>query len=219
VKGAQRIEHRQYFISMMYRVYILYSPSLDRFYVGQTNDLKNRIEEHNNGESSYTSGGTPWILIWSARKASFRAAESLEEKLKNLSRSRKIKFMYKNKELIALEIGPITAANIFAEIGDLRRFRSLKKLAGYIGISPGMYCSGDNERTLGPTPRSNRTIRSLIIEASWVAIRLDPVLQQYFRKHAGKDSKAAIFKVARKLLSRIHAVIRTGLSYEIGIIQ
>ena len=116
-------------------------------------------------------------------------------------------------------IGPITAANIISELGDLRRFQSLKKLAGYIGIAPGMYCSGDNEKFTGATPRANRTIRSLIVEASWVAIRQDPVLQQYYRKHAGKDSKAAIFKVSRKLLSRIHAVIKSEITYEIGIVQ
>jgi len=116
-------------------------------------------------------------------------------------------------------IGPITAANIISELGDLRRFQSLKKLAGYIGIAPGMYCSGDNEKFTGATPRAHRTIRSLIVEASWVAIRQDPVLQQYYRKHAGKDSKAAIFKVSRKLLSRIHAVIKSEITYEIGIVQ
>ena len=91
---------------MIYHVYILYSSSLDRFYVGQTNDLQNRIVEHNNGESAYTSTGVPWTLIWSTKKPSFRSSELLEEKLKNLSRSRKIKFMYKyeigveNRELL-----------------------------------------------------------------------------------------------------------------------
>ena len=104
-------------------------------------------------------------------------------------------------------------------MGDLRRFQSIKKLAGYIGIVPGMYCSGDNEKFTGATPRANRTIRSLIVEASWVAIRQDPVLQKYYRKHAGKDSKAAIFKVSRKLLSRIHAVIKSEITYEIGLVQ
>lgn len=115
-------------------------------------------------------------------------------------------------------IGPITASNILAEIGDLRRFSSFKKLSGYIGIAPGMYCSGDNERSMGATPRANRIVRSLIVEASWVAIRKDPVIQNYFRKHAGKDTKAAIFKVAHKLLSRIHAVVKTEIPYEIGMV-
>ncbi len=86
---------------MKYYVYIQYSHSLVRFYVGQTNDLQNRLVEHKNGESQFTSTGTPWTLLWSTTKASFRAAESLEEKLKNLSRARKIKFIYKYEMGIA----------------------------------------------------------------------------------------------------------------------
>lgn len=116
-------------------------------------------------------------------------------------------------------IGPLTSAYIISEIGDINRFSSFKKFAGYVGIIPGIYSSGENARTLGVTPRANRTIRSLIVEASWVAIRIDPVLQSYFRKHAGNNTKAAIFKVARKLLSRIYAVVKTEIPYEIGVIS
>ena len=67
-------------------------------------------------------------------------------------------------------IGPLTAAYILLEIGDIRRFTSFKKFAGYVGIVPGVYNSGANERTMGVTPRANRTIRSLIVEASWVCL-------------------------------------------------
>ena len=83
----------------------------------------------------------------------------------------------------------------------------------------GIYQSGDNLKTMGMTPRSNRILRSYIIEAAWVACRKDPVLQQYYRKHLGKNSKAIIVKVARKLLSRLLAVIKTGIPYEIGVLN
>jgi putative endonuclease len=89
---------------MQYHVYILYSKKLNRFYVGQTSNLNNRLIEHNTGESPYTSAGIPWTLVWSTSKPSFRAAEIMEDKLKNLSRSRKIKFMRKYAEGIADEV-------------------------------------------------------------------------------------------------------------------
>jgi len=88
---------------MIHIVYILYSKKLDRFYVGQTPNLSNRLTALNNGESSLTSQGTPWTLLWSTTKDTFRAAEILEDKLKNLSRQRKIKFMRKYHEGIADE--------------------------------------------------------------------------------------------------------------------
>ena len=83
---------------MSYFVYIIFSKRLNRFYIGFTKDLDNRIQEHNSGESPYTSQGMPWKLIWTTTKSTTRSAEVLEQKLKNLSRDRKIKFIKKYKE-------------------------------------------------------------------------------------------------------------------------
>ena len=83
---------------MIYQVYILFSSKLNRFYVGQTSNLDRRIEEHNNGESPYTSQGVPWQLVWSTSKPSRSNAEVLEKKLKNLNKDRKLKFMFKYVE-------------------------------------------------------------------------------------------------------------------------
>ncbi len=116
-------------------------------------------------------------------------------------------------------IGPLTAVYIIAEVGDIRRFNAFKKFASYVGIVPNVHSSGENTSTFGVSPRANRTVRSLLVEASWIAIRIDPALQQYYRKHATHNSKAAIFKVARKLLSRTYSVIKTETEYQIGIIE
>ncbi|SDG50143.1 hypothetical protein SAMN04488027_102241 [Psychroflexus sediminis] len=67
--------------------------------------------------------------------------------------------------------------------------------------------------------RAHRLIRSYFVEASWQAIRTDPVMQTYYRKHLGKDTKKIVIKVSRKLLSRTLAVIKTEIPYEIGVIQ
>ena len=55
----------------------------------------NRLSEHNAGESTYTSLGVPWTLIWTATKTARTEAEALELKLKNLSHQRKINLMLK----------------------------------------------------------------------------------------------------------------------------
>ena len=61
-------------------------------------------------------------------------------------------------------------------------------------------------------------MRSYLVESTWQALRRDPVMQLYYRSHAGKDVKRILVKVARKLLSRIHAVIRTEIPYQIGVV-
>ncbi len=47
----------------MFIVYILYSNSLDKYYVGYTNDLERRLSEHNRKKGKYTDGGIPWSLV------------------------------------------------------------------------------------------------------------------------------------------------------------
>ena len=48
----------------MFYVYILYSPSTDMFYVGQTSDVQRRLLEHNNPveKSKFSAKYTPWKL-------------------------------------------------------------------------------------------------------------------------------------------------------------
>ncbi len=116
-------------------------------------------------------------------------------------------------------IGPIVASGILSELGDLRRFNNIKHLAGYVGLAPGIYQSGDTLRHSGVSMRAHRLIRSYFIEASWQAIRTDPVIQGYYRKHQGRNVKSVIVKVARKILSRTLAVIKTGIPYQIGVIE
>ncbi len=72
----------------MYYVYILYSEKHDKYYIGQTNDVKARLERHNNGLENFTSKYIPWILVGFITKATRAEAVVLEKKLKNLSRER-----------------------------------------------------------------------------------------------------------------------------------
>ena len=116
-------------------------------------------------------------------------------------------------------IGGITASGILAEIGDVRRFNRLDELASIVGFVPGIHKSSETKVELGLTKRSNQQLRSLLVEATWVAVRTDMALQAYYRKHAYKEPNEAIIKAAHKLLSRIRAVIITGIPYQCGLVK
>jgi putative endonuclease len=47
----------------MYYVYILYSPSFQVYYKGYTENINDRLAQHNAGLSRYTAGKGPWELI------------------------------------------------------------------------------------------------------------------------------------------------------------
>lgn len=67
---------------MEYIVYILYSQKRSRYYVGQTNNIKKRLERHNNGFVPSTKSGLPWQLIKTFEVASRSEAMQLENKIK-----------------------------------------------------------------------------------------------------------------------------------------
>ena len=104
-------------------------------------------------------------------------------------------------------------------IAGLRRITSFKKFASYVGFVPGVQQSGDSQYNTGASPRANRHVRNMIVEAAWIAIRTDPVMQNYYRSHPGKNSKAVIFKVGRKLLSKLLGVIKSETPYSVGVLN
>ena len=81
---------------MNYWVYIIHSESTDSYYRGQTKDLDERLNRHNNGWEKSTHHGVPWKLVWGTEKADRSSSVKLERKLKNLSRERLIKFISDN---------------------------------------------------------------------------------------------------------------------------
>jgi len=71
----------------MFSVYILYSLITDRYYVGQTANLEDRLLRHNQGRSKYTKSGIPWNLVFKKQFKSRSEAALFEMKLKS-SKSR-----------------------------------------------------------------------------------------------------------------------------------
>jgi putative endonuclease len=71
----------------MFVVYILYSNSLDKYYIGYTSDLKRRLSEHNRKKGKFTDCGIPWSLVYLERYELKREAMKREKFIK-LQKSR-----------------------------------------------------------------------------------------------------------------------------------
>jgi transposase len=131
-------------------------------------------------------------------------------------------------------VAPIIAVSIVAEVGDVSRFDSPRKLMAYLGLIPVEYSSGASIRARGITKQGNSVLRSLLFEAAWAyrfmakvsvamkARRPDDIPQsaldiawkaqvrlcgRYRRLLAkGKKSQVAITAVARELLGFVWAI-------------
>lgn len=67
---------------MKYYVYILESEFDHSFYIGQTSNLKQRLDKHNEGLSKYTKKKIPWKIVYHEEYATRGEAMKRERFLK-----------------------------------------------------------------------------------------------------------------------------------------
>ena len=114
-------------------------------------------------------------------------------------------------------IGPLAARVLANELGDMQQFPNERALFSFTGLTPSEDSSGD-VRHIGHISRQGAgRPRHVLIESAWVAIRKDPDLATAFERIAHRaGKKRAIVAIARKLVGRIRAVIRTQRRYMIA---
>ena len=69
----------------MYYVYILQSERDQSRYIGVTEDLKRRLQEHNNGNARYSSTKRPFKIVWYSAFTIKTKAHEFEKYLKSSS--------------------------------------------------------------------------------------------------------------------------------------
>jgi len=69
-------------------VYILYSRSIDAFYIGESDDPERRLIYHNNGMARFTARASDWDLVFKKDCNNRSSALMIESKIKS-SKSRK----------------------------------------------------------------------------------------------------------------------------------
>ncbi len=67
----------------MYFIYILYSASANKYYVGHTDNLERRLFEHNNGMTRFTSNiASDWKIMYTETFESRTLAAKREREIK-----------------------------------------------------------------------------------------------------------------------------------------
>lgn len=111
-------------------------------------------------------------------------------------------------------VGQQVAMALLAEIVDIKRFKDAGQLAKYVGLVPMCHDSGDHQGIGDITIRKHSFLRTLIVEASWIAIRQDPAMTLAFEGYCKRMKPSeAIIKIARKLVNRIYFVMKWHKPY------
>ncbi len=68
---------------MPFFTYVIQSQTTDQLYVGQTNNLEDRMLRHNQNRNKWTKNKGPWKLIFALQMETRSEAVLLERKLKS----------------------------------------------------------------------------------------------------------------------------------------
>jgi transposase len=115
-------------------------------------------------------------------------------------------------------IGWIVASQLLARIGDWREIDNVRQLGSFLGLVPTENSTGDRVDRGSITRLGDGRLRSKLIQTAWSAIRQDTELREFYRSVCrrnprGKGARIAIVAVARKLSTRIYAVLKNQRPY------
>lgn len=111
-------------------------------------------------------------------------------------------------------VGANTALAYALTIGDTKRFPRGKQVASYLGLVPRERSSGGKQRFGSISKQGNPLLRTLLVECTTIASRLDPGFRkEYQRRCHKKHSAVAKVAMARKLAVRLYWMLRTQTPY------
>ena len=107
-----------------------------------------------------------------------------------------------------------SALMISAEIGDIRRFRTAKKLICYAGLNPSISQSGEKCYMGHIAKEGNNNLRWILGQCANIAVMNDSRLALFYQRiKKGKNHNIAITATARKLLTIIFAMLKNNTKY------
>jgi len=113
-------------------------------------------------------------------------------------------------------VGHTTAAKVLAYLGDVRRFKSGKALAAFIGVTPRLKLSGSSVRGRSVIGRSGHAlIRHSLYMPALVALRHNPLVSAFGvrLKDAGLAPKAVVAACMHKLVLLIYGILKSSAPF------
>jgi transposase len=116
-------------------------------------------------------------------------------------------------------IGSEFAAVLWSE-GLCRHFDNRRQIAAYAGLAPTPWQSGQIDRDQGVSKSGNPKLRTTLVQVAWLWLRHQPdsALTLWFKErvaqNGGRQKKATIVALARKLLVALWKYITAGVVVE-----
>ena len=112
-------------------------------------------------------------------------------------------------------IGAITAATIYAEIGNFKSFSSANRIVAFAGLEPAFYQSGTSEQNGRMVKHGSSLLRYAIMNATLPLINFCPKFSKYYlkKRSEGKSHYVALSHLAKKLIRVMFTLETKGIDY------
>lgn len=111
-------------------------------------------------------------------------------------------------------MGHYNATTFVGEVGDIRRFDSMDKLASFAGLVPRVHQSGEVTRFGRITKQGSTNLRWVMIQAANVAVQHDKTLKKMYDRLAQKKGhNKAVVAVARRMVTLLYTMLKHNLEY------
>jgi len=109
-------------------------------------------------------------------------------------------------------VGVRTAEVIATHLHERRRFKNAEEVSAYAGLVPRQYQSGICDRRGRITKRGPKLLRAAMVECAWCSLRYNRWALATWRRLTGNglSKKKAVIALARKLLIRCWALLKSG---------
>ena len=114
-------------------------------------------------------------------------------------------------------VGPVLAATLMGELGDLRAFGHPKQLAHFVGVAPVVHASGSSiEARPHMSKRGNGRVRRMLYMGAMAAIRDEGPFARTYQHllDEGKAPMSALGAIMRKLLVVCRGVLVNQADYD-----
>ena len=79
-------------------IYIIHSSKWNRYYIGSTQDIDQRLKDHNAGRTKSTKHGKPWTMVYFEKFDTLQQARAREAELKRKKSRKYLEFLISSKK-------------------------------------------------------------------------------------------------------------------------
>lgn len=141
---------------------------------------------------------------------SAKEVELLEEQIVSLIQE------IQPKSLTIPGIGPLSAAVIYTEYGNISKFSSPSQMLSFAGLEPGYYQSGTSEHGGHMVKRGSSHLRFTLMNLCIPLIQYNMVFAEYYAKKRGegKTHRIACSHVIKKLIRVIYILEKNNMNFD-----